>query len=515
MAAQRRQSDLFPGVQKAPPPAQLSPKTPQPVTTPQVTASALKTEPSTTDVDAQIARRLEMQFTPNNGARSKSAPPARPPPPPRTPGPPPGSKSSKSVTFSSPVAAMNERPPEETPAPPMNGTPFPNKSIRDAGHTPFHSAKDASPASEGRDMFLKMREAADTPAPKQHQSSPELRLQQQLASVNKEKAQAFREVTKLQGELQRATERGVGFLSPILDKPSRRNIRKTPHPKRQAAQNGSSARELECLTTAATTLPFEYDPQEGELTSFSVKIRRPFGLDASTGSDEQDTWYRYGKLNSKMYRQSATIENETTLEAVTSPLPDGSVLSVHGTEDRVHHLSDGTSLPEVLLLPVQYIDDEGNDKEYDLETVFDNLLAARSSYCMALRSAADALLHQPPKAPQPPGSPMASPAAPTQQKETTDVGIETEPMDFGPPPPPPEEEMADDVLGNGIYWFFMLIGKVVKGIVLFPIRLVANTIYYAILIAVLAMLWVQVKKQLLGGEEMHVGHLLTNAGDIM
>lgn len=488
-----------------------------------------------------VARRLDVTFadTPKpRDSRSKSAPPSRPPPPPATPhvseAPEPRGHVTRPYPVTPGARGPPPPPPGRTPGPPAakspsvagaGRTPFPKAAVARPAPTPYPkaaaisaptaptpyaaapAATAAPPTTGRRDMLRSMRENVDTP-PKgavvlpitgggghvKSPVSPELRMQKELLKAQTEKKDAFAQVARMGGEmeklraeqtqseqklvavLQMADAEGdtvavewarkhvrgkhVGFLSPmanVLKSPSASlsvtramtplamshhttpwKRAATPYPKQKKGANGASV-EKEFLVEAANCAEFEF-VVEG-LASYM--IRRPFGL-----AEEKDFWCSSGQKNTKMYERSADVCDASTLEVAAVVEADGSVLSLHGEAMVRHQTNNGISKDhgnvndrDKPLGSIMYIDSDANDKEYLLDEVFEGAVAARSHYCSSLVVAAGAIRSQ--RASQPPalvpeqappmlGSPQAAAIGP-DKVETSEICVGTEDLPFPAP----------------------------------------------------------------------------------
>jgi len=168
----------------------------------------------------------------------------------------------------------------------------------------------------------------------------------------------------------------------------------------------SSSIEHEYLVAAAKSIPNEYGTQ---LASYLV--RRPY-IDL-----QGDAIYSYAHLTAKHdYLQNGTAFDPNSLEILAYIEADGSVFTLtnrcnarHGkqssssssssssgktkTEDDLVDwaIFDNVEEMDRALGKVTYIDVEGNEREYWLDSIYEEALTTRESYCMSMISAAFAL----------------------------------------------------------------------------------------------------------------------------
>jgi hypothetical protein len=573
-AMQPRHSDIFPNVAKQTTKNstdQLSPILSKPSSS-SFTMTAIKSPPiSSLRGDEAIARRLEHSFHANSPdrSRSKSAPPSRPPPPPGPPpGPPPFAKDepAKSVSFriqntgsvNSPVTQRDQARP--TPMPSLGKSPESTTtpddtamSTRDAGVTPFYSAappgttpfrshviaESPKPVSTARrDLLRNMREFAETPqkpltSPSgsiENSKSPELRLHEQLAISEKEKAAALRMVAELQVEISQRksseslsqNNKHVGFLSPVanvLASPVQNRGRRvgTPHPKSNLPKPTTPTEidaERHWFLEATKRTPFQYDAEDGT----TLIVRRPHGL-----ATELDLWYKAGQLPAKLYANTANVEYPSTIEVVAVIDADHSIFILFG-EGEVRHQStvSGTSAEysnvnerSVLLGNVSYVDKHAIDQEYSLDDLYDYASWVRGHYCTTVRSFAAALqLHPEPLSASPAVTVTGTTVSVSEavesaeksiahdevviDKSKTEEGIgnlKTEEITSSKKPkpslpPPPEDDSTSDVLASFIQLFFSTIFGTIWFIFFkLPIRILTSTLVIAASAVLLSYIW--------------------------
>jgi hypothetical protein len=511
--------------------------------------------------------------TPSSSSRSKSAPPSRRAPPPPPPPRPRAQEEPvvKAVSFRSPedttrttttVQQQPETPeltkgggnggPPVTPShydqPHAGSTPAPPpRRLHNAGSTPFHSEVLATPTTQDKQaMFRNLQDIADTPHPGVTSTpesttttttttfaattmttpttdvSPELRLQQHLASTMKEKAEAFHMVAQLEGKL---TKSNVRFLSPLLgSRPEPKRYSKSPLPKRLAdrfitGQGGRSppADDPAVLKAAAASVSYEFTRDDRTYT-----LRRPYGL----AGEEKDLWCKVGHLPAKVYERQANVDDETSLE-VAATCNDGSVLNLYGDHLVRHHtLDEGPHEYEdqsltTLLGNIAYVDDNGVDQFYSLDEIWGTAMEVRGLYRTSLRAAADALLLAPLSSmPAANGSAINGPASKTT---TVDTGMTTDPLpkskDTAPTTttPPSPTVMEDEpgalgtVFGNCFRYMFLFLFFVVKT----TCQCIIGTIYLSMAFVFVSIMYLRLKNDH-GADEMGaIATIYQNGGGIV
>lgn len=505
--------------------------------------------------DGAIARRLEESFQSNvaDPSRSKSAPPIRPPPP---QGPPPSARNeaAKMVSFQIPhsqtiaspeiastskdtsVTLVGGKSPESTSTPDDAAM-----STRDAGVTPFYSAappgatpfrasteSPTPPTTARRDLLRNMREFAETPQKllaspsgpaNEVGKSPEFRLHEELASSEKEKAAALRQVAELQleiAQIKSSNANHVGFFSPVsnvIPSPIQSRTRRigTPHPKSRLPKPLTPIEldaERQWLMEATKRTPFEYDTEDGT----TLVVRRPHGC-----ATEVDLWYKAGQLPAKMYANTATAEFPSTIEVAVVIDADQSIFVLHGDGEVRHHSTitgisteygnlEGRSTP---LGSVPYVDKNALDREYSLDELYEYAVSVRGHYCTTVRSFAAALqLHPEPQTAESVTAKTIAPISSTKVVvETADKSVATElseehnvvgkgSLDTGTkkqestPLPPGDNDTSSDVLGSFIHLFFsLLFGTIWYIFVRLPIRILTSSLVLAASMALLSYLW--------------------------
>ena len=540
---QPRRSDIFPTVTKQSPisskPSNLF-----------VTASAIKSpQPPPQTGEVAVARRLDESFQANSTdhMRSKSAPTARPPPP---PGPPPltNEEPAKNVTFQVPQASTIASPPNWMPligkSPENTATPDDTtSSSKDAGATPFYTsappgstpfrsnASDDLPTPQTttrRDLLRNMREFAESPDKPMTSpigsggsvKSPELRLHEQLASTEKEKAAALQKVAQLEDEISvikesniNSNHRNVRLMSPVANMipPIEKRTRRTgtPHPKRNVPKPSTPTEideERRCLLDAAKKAPYEYDAEDG----ITFIVRRPYGL-----ATETDLWYKVGQLPAKLYAKSSNVEIFSTVEVAAIIPCDNSIFLLFGEGD-VRHQSNVTGMStdygcveerSTAIGNVMYVDKNAIDKEYSLDELCELALSVRGHYCTTVRSFAAALqLHPDPQISRttPRTSEIITEEMKSKAIDTADKAVATEDLKGNEEekatkensqvlkehPLPHDDEATIDVLASFIQLFFsMIFGTIWFTFVTLPFRILTTTVVMALSAILLSYIW--------------------------
>lgn len=514
---------------------------------------------------AVLARRLENTFTANYSttsatspspdmSRSKSAPPSRPPPP----GPPPLAAEEPAMrTVSFQGMDSNGLTPKPGPPPPRYAanTPRPVKQQPtrihldgvDGSATPFSPNPTVeAPVSTGsstsrRDMLRNMREMADTPlksptpngttgadttpVPAVSGKSPELRLHEILATTEKERASALRQVAELQDEITKikistsmsSHVKTVGFHSPashLLNSPGINHAltfhRRAPTPFRKHRDTKSATAgavdvpDRYALIEAVKMIQYEY---YGDGTTYVV--RRPYEC-----ATEAELWFKAGQLNGKRYAHAADVVNASSLEIVVHIEADMSILLLFRDDEVRHTMLSGVSTEygnvgdrpmDECLGRVSYIDKEANEKEYSLDELFRYADFVRNSYCNTIISVAGSSRNQQVNLSE--SSPIAKnltktgPVMPIRSVQTSEKAVAT---DFeavidrkqGPPqqkeaksnkpPLPPEEAPGVGVIGtfigflSSLFWFVCVV---------LPMRVLKTTFVLTVSVVLMAHLW--------------------------
>ena len=185
----------------------------------------------------------------------------------------------------------------------------------------------------------------------------------------------------------------------------RRKRLKSPSPIKRKTKEQSPLLDLYIASQAVEAVE---DVYSSKLAKFIV--RKPYGGNETMictflqdEYDENVSWME----NVNMYVKNATVEQESTLEVVSKIGADGSILMLHGSSNVRHGTVvmgddgyvtgyDWKELGDVdcrnePLGRVMYIDTEGNDGEYWLDSVYEEALRIREVYCKSVFSAAVAL----------------------------------------------------------------------------------------------------------------------------
>lgn len=548
--ARVRHSDIFPSAV----PKQTAPS--------MGSASGKQHDAQPSQEGGTLARRLDMAFsngeptdkneTSASRPRSKSAPPRRPPPPP--PGVPPAATEAPAKLLNRTV--MIQTPPKESIPQPVHTpvetakvmtadaghTPFPggmSAISSSAGHTPFHGTtrknmngtaghtpfpksaivEDSSSASTPVDTSTTPTKtngffAGHTPFPKSRDlditddsttppsaMSPELRLQQQLVSLQRDKQSALSRVSQLEVEVsrlresksmgstqdltaivalaesegeaaavgwarQQVEEQKVSFLSPVvnmLSSPKRKSMASSPGrgiqraptpykrlspPKPRQSSPQEFSDQVELIMKAIEIVDHVYESENAIFT-----VRRPHGT-----ATETDLWFAAGQLTNKLYEKQADIHEPTSLEVVASVKMDGSKLVVYGdayarlqTDENEDWRNFGDVLgTDELLGTVHYIDENAEECEYSLDDLFEAANTVRYNYSTSILSTARGLKHRQPYespatgiAPTEFGSPvqvLRSPFETPEKPDTSDMSVQTDTLTDSASPKRPAGE---------------------------------------------------------------------------
>ena len=331
---------------------------------------------------------------------------------------------------------------------------------------------------------------------------------------------------------------------------------KSPEP---SSRNRPDSNPLADDNIASMAVETVEDVFTSNLATYAV--RKPYG-----GDEEMEYTFaeeHFGEIYQKCpvswiepvpsYLKNATVKDEKSLEVLARLEADGSILIIYGnscrhgvpnigndgapgyefqTFDNVEYMED--SLGKII-----YVDSEGNDGEYWLDSVYEEALKIRESYCSNVFSAALALKassphsstcsngtpvtlngfgqhHESPALSSPPiPSPRETPKVPVAdacvgtedlsqkpQREESRVNSEN-PANSAPKPPksqPIEKEKIDqsaqdqdtgstDVLSSFIIYFFSTIFSIVWFFVMIPVRVTRFTIKITIIFGFLHYLW--------------------------
>ena len=427
------------------------------------------------------------------------------------------------------------------------GTPFPAKPAKEVASTPYiqsatGDATTSAPPTARRDVLRNMHAIADSPQKppeSTYEKSAELRMQQELAQAQKEKASALRAVAELNAELEKAKAEAakakessnVGFMSPLapstlplspqgnpvmsplaMMSPRTRRV-PTPHPKRTepmaspGGQNATAPPEgtsalLPFLKEASTLVPFEFE--SGPIT---FVLRRPYGTETN-----QDLWFSCGQVGAKIYVKNAHVETVDSIEVVALIPADGSRLVVHGKQSVRHGSRDGSwqEFPddqETPLGSVTYIDSEANEQEYSLDSIFEGALIVREHYCNSLLTTAIGLQRkgsmqptvQPAMMMKPQEVPAKAPVADVKQESAPRSAPEHKPREMPPvepqkpqlvAPPPPVED--DNVMG---IFMGMVVSFFFQVFIVTPFRIITTFVVYAFAMVLIALAWMYLAEQ--------------------
>ncbi|GKY92758.1 hypothetical protein MPSEU_000245800 [Mayamaea pseudoterrestris] len=385
-------------------------------------------------------------------------------------------------------------------------------------------------------------------------ASVDLRLAKELARAEQEKAQAMERVTELEQRLfevqqTRHDELGPGsnrgsngaanyvvlfdkinqygidvaldwarqeaanshsngvndsFSEPTI--PNQHMHRKTPMPRPKPAQEMNLEMDLLIETTMQCSHEFVDDDHRVVFI-----VRRPYGVE-----DDRELWLSGGQLPNKGYANKASVTQCRSIELVARIPFDDSVLSLFD-EGNVRHqnaLGDWEDFGNVYersgpLGSILYVDrDEGTQKMYSLDDIFDNAIATRQFYCQSILSAATCLkrgkalsvAHTPPAAID------VAPLSPGK-----DVGVDTNDLPKPKTPkaitkktasPAPVEDVPDvatqffSMFISGIVWLLWSI------FVRLPLRILFNVVALSAAVAIIAFAWVYLES---GSNAAHFG----------
>lgn len=222
----------------------------------------------------------------------------------------------------------------------------------------------------------------------------------------------------------------------------RRQRLKSPSPIKRKTREDNPLLDLNIASQAVEAVE---DVYSSKLAKFI--IRKPYGgnetMICTYLEDEYDEtvpWIQ--EVN--IYLKNANVEMESTLEVVSKIIADGSILILHGSSNVRHgtvimgddgHINgyewrefgdiDRRNEP---LGRVMYIDSEGNDGEYWLDSVYEEALKIREVYCKSVFSAAVALKTTSTNGSQSPGySKMTVPHVLTPEKVSKSKSKEPSP----------------------------------------------------------------------------------------
>jgi hypothetical protein len=239
----------------------------------------------------------------------------------------------------------------------------------------------------------------------------------------------------------------------------RRKRLKSPSPIKRKTKEENPLLDLNIASQAVEAVE---DVYSSKLAKFIV--RKPYGGNETMictylqdEYDEHVSWMQ----NVSMYVKNATVEQESTLEVISKVVADGSILVLHGSSNVRHgtvvmgddgHVTgyDWKELGDVdrrnePLGRVMYIDTEGNDGEYWLDSVYEEALKIREVYCKSVFSAAVALKTTSSNGVQSPEcSDTQRPHVLTPEKFTSPMPSQDERL----PEPKSKPQMADACVGT-------------------------------------------------------------------
>ena len=185
----------------------------------------------------------------------------------------------------------------------------------------------------------------------------------------------------------------------------RRKRLKSPSPIKRKSKEENPLLDLNIASQAVEAVE---DVYSSKLAKFI--IRKPYGgnetMICTYLEDEYDETVSW-EQDVKMYLKNSNVEMESTLEVLSKIIADGSILMLHGSSNVRHGTvimgDDGQihgyewrefgdiDLRNEPLGRVMYIDSQGNDGEYWLDSVYEEALKIREVYCKSVFSAAVAL----------------------------------------------------------------------------------------------------------------------------
>jgi len=306
------------------------------------------------------------------------------------------------------------------------------KKIENDNVEPVKTVQGTVPRSGSHEAYNKVssESAPSVPLPSSPpKESSTLRLVRELRIAKQEKEQAMKRMSELEGQVmdlrfeldanvaksQQSERRGGRTLgredSSMMTERRNRNRRmmKSPEPRRDRTED-----PLQDLNVASRAVETVEEIFESPLARFV--IRKPYGGNeiqeykfSKDGPDEKSAvldfpveWME--SVND--YIMNATVKDEKTLEVMAKVGADSSILLVYGDSCRhgTPRVGDDGSLTgydfttfenvdemEGTLGKVIFIDSEGNDGEYWLDTIYEEALKIRESYCSNVFSAALAL----------------------------------------------------------------------------------------------------------------------------
>jgi hypothetical protein len=247
---------------------------------------------------------------------------------------------------------------------------------------------------------------------------------------------------------------GTFPMSMAMESPVRRRVANraaTPAPKRTLgwAADGSTSTKLsgtemekqliQFFKEAAQTIPFEYT---SDLATYCV--RRPYGLETAAELMGVVSPMTHGD-----YSKRAHVSTMATIEVAVTILADHSLFllfDVAGVRYKTNRNAKEWKIVSNVddydrpLGNVMYIDEQANECEYSLDSIFEEALLVRQHYCSTMTSMAISLEQRPPAAPvertQPPKK-QQQPIGIPESVQFTDTTSGAE--DKSSPPPPVAE----------------------------------------------------------------------------
>ena len=254
------------------------------------------------------------------------------------------------------------------------------------------------------------------------------RLKNMLESAEREKKEALQEVEKLKLRLDLGSGDENQLLSSVIppltprSRPGSRAASPEHHIDVSAAPVGrlggkrtntplprpassSSVEDIfvedKFLLKAAQCIPNEYGTR---LATYFV--RRPYVNDDDVIVDSGTSWTQYAHISPREeYLRIATTSDPNTLEVLAYVEADRSVFTLTGHSDARHGRPSSSEESSPLewnifnnvedmdraLGKVTHIDVDGNERDYWLDSIYEEALTTRESYCMSLISASYAL----------------------------------------------------------------------------------------------------------------------------
>jgi hypothetical protein len=412
-------------------------------------------------------------------------------------------------------ATLPQIPPEESILAPAGGFYAPTPALYQAERYLASTLRESN--SDDDDAAL--LDGAKTP-PINNQSL-ELRLQKEIAQLQKDKSEALRRVVELEERIHdlqnqqppplALEEKGPngesGLLQTILHLaetegegaalgwahdqllassdgvdsltslpgggvPPFRSVPVVPRPRRSPAEADLPP---EVLRAAASNVEHEY---VADCATYIV--RRPYDL-----AVERELWFKAGNAPAKRYAEAATVMKVPSLEVAAVIRVDGSILSISGIH-LVRHESNGewhdfgpaVENGESLGLVTLVDGDTGEEIQYSLDEVYEGAVAVREQYCLSVLSNA-AGIHSASKADK--NRPKND-----ADQDKIDSAKQAEPKAV--PVPAPEGDSVD-VLRGLFDRILSLVLSLAYHIVAFPLRVVSSAAAILMAMTLLSILW--------------------------